>query len=46
MKPDSICKQNLSNLANDEIGVDLSGAESIFQFCEQNNIALRGHTFV
>ncbi len=46
MKPDSICKQNLSNLANDEIGVDLSGAESIFRFCEQNNIALRGHTFV
>ena len=46
MKPESICKQNLSNLSQDEIGVDLSGANSIFQFCEQNDIALRGHTFV
>ena len=35
MKPDSICKQNLSNLANDEIGVDL--------FCLCNDIFARHH---
>ncbi|MCQ2416377.1 MAG: endo-1,4-beta-xylanase [Oscillospiraceae bacterium] len=44
MKPDSICDQQKSS--GDNIAINLNQAAPILQFCEQNGIGLRGHTFV
>ena len=44
MKPDATLVQSQSTDSN--IAVTLSGAAAIMDFCVQNNIAMRGHTFV
>lgn len=44
MKPDATLVQ--SQCSGTEIGVSLSSAASIMDFCVQNNIAMRGHTLV
>jgi GH35 family endo-1,4-beta-xylanase len=45
MKPDATLAQ--SGHTNDDIKVQLnSGARNILQFCQENNIAVRGHTLV
>ncbi|MCR4889074.1 MAG: endo-1,4-beta-xylanase [Ruminococcus sp.] len=44
MKPDYICDQ--SHSSGDNIAINLSRADPILKFCEQNGIGLRGHTFV
>lgn len=43
-KPDSTLNQ--SKCSGTNIGVKLDGAAAIFDFCEKNNIAVRGHAFV
>ncbi|MDE5584705.1 MAG: endo-1,4-beta-xylanase, partial [Ruminococcus sp.] len=43
-KPDATLVQ--SQCSNDNIGVSLNNASAIFDFCVQNNIGVRGHTFV
>ena len=44
MKPDSTLSKATSS--NNNIGVSLSGAASILDFCAKNNIGVRGHTLV
>ena len=44
MKPDATLVQSQCNGTN--IGVSLNQAAAIMDFCVQNNIAMRGHTFV
>lgn len=44
MKPDSTLNQGACSGTN--VGVSLSSASRILDFCIQNNIAVRGHTFV
>lgn len=44
LKPDATLVQNGST--NDNIRISLNGAAGIIDFCIQNNIAMRGHTFV
>ena len=44
MKPDATLVQSQCNGTN--IGVSLNNAAAIMDFCVQNNIAMRGHTFV
>ncbi len=43
-KPDATLVQ--SQCSNSNIGVSLNNAAAIFDFCVQNNIAVRGHAFV
>lgn len=43
-KPDATLVQ--SKCSNTNIGVSLNNAAAIIDFCIQNNIAMRGHTFV
>lgn len=43
-KPDSTLNQ--SKCSGTNIGVKLDGAAAIFDFCQKNNIAVRGHAFV
>ena len=44
LKPDATLVQSQCNGTN--IGVSLNAAAAIMDFCAQNNIAMRGHTFV
>lgn len=44
MKPDATLVQ--SQCSDTNIGVSLNSAAAIMDFCVQNNIAMRGHTFV
>ncbi len=44
LKPDATLVQSQSS--NTNIGVSLNSASAIMDFCVQNNIAMRGHTFV
>lgn len=44
MKPDATLVQ--SKCSSTDIGVSLNNASAIMDFCVQNNIAMRGHTFV
>ncbi len=43
-KPDATLNQ--SKCSGTNIGVKLDGAAAIFDFCQKNNIAVRGHAFV
>ncbi len=44
MKPDYICDKSRSY--GDNIGINLSRADSILKFAEKNGLGVRGHTFV
>ncbi|MBQ1518245.1 MAG: endo-1,4-beta-xylanase [Ruminococcus sp.] len=44
MKPDYIMVQSQSK--NDNVAISLKSCASIMDFCSQNHIGLRGHTFV
>lgn len=43
-KPDATLNQ--AQCSGTNIGVKLNGATAIFDFCQKNNIAVRGHAFV
>lgn len=44
LKPDATLRQ--SGSSNSNINVSLQSASGIMNFCSENNIAMRGHTFV